>query len=67
MRMVGATIDKHQTGNGEPAERVAAQMHRLMTLDLASSSSCSDLRGKLSLMRRMAIGGEMAALTASDR
>jgi len=66
-RMVGATIDKHQTGNGEPAERIAAQMHQLTALDLASSSSCSDLRAKLSLMRRIAVDGEMAALPLSGR
>jgi hypothetical protein len=66
-RMVGATIDKHQTGNGEPAQRVAARLHQLMALDLASSSSCSDLRAKLSLMRRMAVDGEMAALPLPDQ
>jgi hypothetical protein len=60
--MVGATIDKRQTGNTGPAERVAAQMRQLTALDLASSSSCADLRLKLSLMRRMAVDGEMAVL-----
>jgi hypothetical protein len=59
-RMVGAAIDKRQTGNEEPAKQVAAQMQQLAALDLASSSNCSDLRGKLSLMRRMAVDGETA-------
>jgi hypothetical protein len=66
-RMVGAAIDKHQTGNGKPAQRAAAQLHQLTALDLASSSSCSELRDKLSLMRRMATQGEMAVLPLSDR
>lgn len=66
-RMVGATIDKHQTGNGAAATQVAAQMHQLTALDLASSSSCSDLHGKLSLMRRMAVDGEIAVLPVSGR
>jgi len=59
-RTVGAAIDKRLTGNAEPAKQVAAQMAQLMALDLASSSSCTDLRGKLSLMRRMAVEGEVA-------
>lgn len=66
-RMVGATIDKRQTGNGAPLAQVAAQMHQLTALDLASSASCSDLRGKLSLLRRMAIDGEMSVLPMSGR
>jgi len=64
VRMVGATIDKRQTGNTEPAKRIAAQMNQLTALDLASSSSCSDFRGKLSLMRHMAVDGEIAVLPA---
>lgn len=66
-RMVGATIDKRQTGNDRAATQVAAQMHQMTALDLASSSSCSDLRGKLSLMRRMAVDGEIAVLPVSGR
>jgi hypothetical protein len=60
-RQVGASIDRRLTGNAKPGERVAAQMTGLMTLDLASSSGCGDLRAKLALLRRMAIEGEAAA------
>jgi len=66
-RMIGATIDKHQTGNGAPFAQVAAQMRQLTARDLASTSSCSDLRRKLSLLRRMAIDGEMSVLPVSGR
>ena len=60
-RQVGASIDQRLTGNAKPGRRVAAQMRGLMTLDLASSSGCGDLRAKLALLRRMAIEGEVAA------
>ncbi len=66
-RMVGARIDQRLTGNGAPLAQVAAQMRQLTALDLASSASCPDLRGKLSLMRRMAVDGEMAVLPVSGR
>ena len=66
-RMVGANIEKRQTGNDKPAMQVAAQMRQLTALDLASSSSCSDLRGKLSLMRRIAVDGEIVVLSVTVR
>jgi hypothetical protein len=66
-RATGAAIDKRQTGNAEPANRVAAQMQKLSALGLESSSSCADLRGKLSLMRRMAVDGDMAIVQGAGR
>lgn len=60
-RQVGASLDQRLTGNAKPGKRIAAQMRGLMTLDLASSSGCGDLRAKLALLRRMAIEGEVAA------
>jgi len=57
-RRAGASIDKRMTGNDRPMKVVAAQMHRLLAMDLAGASSCADLRDKLALMRRIAVDGE---------
>jgi hypothetical protein len=61
-RGMGAAIDKRQTGNAVPAKQVAAQVQHLASLDLESSSSCSDLRSKLVLMRRMAVEGDATVM-----
>ena len=58
VRAIGATLDKRLTGNAKPLALLAAQRERLDALDIASSSSCIDLRAKLALMRRLAVEGE---------
>ena len=59
-RLIGAGIDKRMTGNAKPGQQLAVQMDRFMKLDLASTSSCDDLRAKLAVMRRLAVEGEAA-------
>ncbi len=59
-RGVGAGIDRRLTGNPEAGRRVSAQTVRLLALELASSSSCGDLRAKLSFMRRLGSEGDAA-------
>jgi hypothetical protein len=44
-------------------ERWFAASIALLSLDLASSSSCGDLRDKLAYMRRMAVDGEASLLS----
>jgi len=60
-RMIGAAIDKTLTGNAEPGQQVVALMNQKMSLDLAASTGCEDLRAKLAFLRRMAIDGEVSA------
>jgi len=62
-RMTGASIDQKLTGNAKPSRQAAAEMKGMLALDLASSSSCGDLRAKLADMRRMAVGGEASLLS----
>jgi len=59
-RRIGAAMDRRMTGDSKPMELVAAQTQRVLALHLVTSSSCADLRGKLALMRRMAVDGEAA-------
>ncbi len=48
------------TGDAKPGRQIAQQMERISSLALMSSSSCTDLRAKLALMRRIAVEGDAA-------
>ena len=61
-RLIGASMAQRLTGDLRPREKAEAQMKRMLsaTLELDGSTGCRDLRGKLALMRRVAVEGEVA-------
>jgi hypothetical protein len=61
-RLIGASIAQRLTGDPRPRAEAEAQMKRMLatTQGLDASTGCGDLRGKLALMRRMAVEGGVA-------
>lgn len=59
-RGVGTSIDRRLTGNVEPGKQLSVQRGHLLALQLASTSSCDDLRAELSIIRRLGVDGEVA-------